>query len=52
MSSEPEPHVGSQMREPGALLVSRASRVETSFGVKNSPAFFPASLANFSIRNI
>src|SRR5665647_470639 len=52
ISKEAEPQVGSQIREPGFDLVSFAMSVETSFGVKNSPAFFPASLAKFSIRNM
>ena len=52
MSNEPEPQVGSQMRAPGLLFVSFANNVETSAGVKNSPAFFPASLAKFEIKYI
>ena len=52
MSKDADPQVGSQIREPGFDLVSFAMSVETSFGVKNSPAFLPASLAKFSIRNM
>jgi hypothetical protein len=51
MRRDHEPHVGSQIRDHGALLVSFAIRVDTSGGVKNSPAFLPASLAKLAIRN-
>src|ERR1035437_4942805 len=51
ISNEPEPQVGSLILAPGFDLVSLANNVETSLGVKNSPAFFPASLAKFAIRN-
>ena len=50
MSSEPDPQAGSQMRAPGLLLVSRASREDTSAGVKNSPAYLPDSLAKVETR--
>ncbi len=50
MSRDPDPQVGSQIRAPGSLFVSLAISVETSEGVKNSQAFFPASLAKLAIR--
>ena len=50
ISNEPEPQVTSQIRAPGLLLVSFASSVETSAGVKKSPAFLPASPANVDTR--
>jgi len=51
ISNEPDPQVGSQIRDHGLLFVNFATRVETSLGVKNSHAFLPASLAKFAIKN-
>ena len=51
ISKEPEPQVGSYILEPGADLVSFAKSVETSAGVKNSPAFLPESEAKLAIKN-
>src|SRR5665648_734622 len=48
ISKEAEPQVGSQIRDPGFDLVSFAMSVETSLGVKNSPAFLPASPVSYT----
>ena len=48
--AEPDPQAGSQIVLPGWGAASFASSRETGAGVKNSPAFFPASEAKREIR--